>query len=279
MARHGARALATMVAAGALAACGGGGGGGGGAGLVRPAPTPAPPPSPAGPLESAPFGLTQTTDFATAGEQVKFRWDASVKAYEVTLADGRSGRIVPDTINSGSGKLVAADGTVISYASMIVPFPLQYTRRVFLPDAVNFGGYLAFGLPAPAGSVPTSGSASFEGSVTGQAEAPGYGFSAGGPALLQFDFAAGSLTGHMDLTFSGPMDHIDGRRYSFSGMLTSVGATSFSGGLDAGGPSASWLRGQFTGPDAQELMASFEAPMLDFDQWGVIQGVISARRQ
>ena len=210
---------------------------------------------------------------------MKFRWDASAQAYEITLGDGRTGRIVPETPSSATGKLVGADGAIISHARMLASAPREYTNWVFLPGAVKFAsGYLAFGIPAPSGSVPTSGSASYSGEVLGAAKAPGYEYGVSGPALFQFNFGAGTLAGQMDLKLSGPMGEPDLPRYTFSGALTSAGATSFSGTFAINGPTPSWIRGQFTGPKAQELMAGLEAPFLNWTQWGTIEAVVVGKR-
>ena len=112
----------------------------------------------------------------------------------------------------------------------------------------------------PAGSVPTTGSATMDAIVRGltlDGDA-----AVTGTASLQFNFAAGTLAGNFNPVLhpyngSGPFAL---GRYTFVNTVFGVGSTSFSGGFSHADPSLSGVfNGLFTGPNAQELMARCSA--------------------
>jgi hypothetical protein len=45
------------------------------------------------------------------------------------------------------------------------------------------------------------------------------------------------------------------------------------------GPTPSSFQGRFTGPAAQELMASFQAPFSNYGDWGTMTGVIIGKKK
>ena len=119
-------------------------------------------------------------------------------------------------------------------------------------------GWMAFGIPTPAGAVPTTGSATYTALVRGSTIDES--FQVRGTATLAFDFAAGTLGGHFDPThydalLFGSFGQSLGR-YDFTSTVYSAGSTSFSGQLSkAGTAETGAFNGQFMGPSAQELMA------------------------
>src|SRR6478735_7271710 len=85
------RHLLPAAAALAVAACGGSGGGGT---SFIPSPPVTPTPASVGALSIPPSGIMATTDFATTDDNVRIRWNAELKAYEVQLPGYPAGKIV-----------------------------------------------------------------------------------------------------------------------------------------------------------------------------------------
>jgi hypothetical protein len=230
-----------------------------------------------------------TTDFATVGGDVQIRWNADLKAYEVTVPQIGSGKIVQTFFGpfGATGDVIAANGGKLLTAQAFTPY--SYTGRlelVKMPEGPNETGFTlitAYGVPTALGSVPTTGSASYTAELDGRAG----GYWVYGSASLQFDFGGGKLTGHMDPLLNGPMGVPELPRYNFTQTVYSTGSTSFSGSFDVAGPTPSSFSGRFTGPAAQELMATFRAPFQDYPNvtepptpnWGLMEGVMIGKRQ
>jgi hypothetical protein len=213
---------------------------------------------------------------ASIGAFQSVKWNADLRAYEVVI-DGSGGKIAA---GSGFDSIVGPNGSTL-YKVSGVQGVFEYTRygEVTLPDFSGSRAF-AFGVATPAGSVPTTGNATYDAQVIGHAgNWPLY-----GTAQFQFDFAAGKLSGYMDPHTNGPMESPALPRYTFTQTVFSPGSTTFSGSFDFSGPTPSSFNGQFTGPNAQELMAQFTAPFRDWDAqenptiWGVMNGVMVGRR-
>ncbi len=228
------------------------------------------------PLSQAPAGVTSTTNLASIGVLEDVRWNADLNTYEVTY-DGIAARISVTEAGSfaESGKLIAADGSVLNTVQALTGY--SYTRLGYAGFA---DGGFAFGVATPAGAVPTVGTASYGAELTGHAGE----WQLYGTALFQFDFGAGTLSGYMDPETNGAFGSPDLPRYTFTDTVFSRGSTTFSGSFDFKGPASSSFEGRFTGPNAEELMASFKAPFLDWDdkgeptKWGVMEGAIVGKQ-
>ena len=285
------KALGASALALAVCACGGGGGGGASVASIPPAPVVPPPPAPPileGALINPPSGITSTTDFATVGSALQIRWNASAKAYEVTVPQIGSGSVVQTFFGpyGASGKLIGGDGSKLSDVFALKPYAytgiIEFLKSPELPNTSGYYPVSAFGALTPAGAVPTAGSATYAAVLDGRA-GPYWLY---GSASLQFDFGAGTLSGHMDPILNGPYSAPALPRYNFTQTIYSSGSTSFSGSFDVTGPTPSSFSGRFTGPNAQELMASFQAPFLDdpilpdpsVPNWGVMEGVMIGKR-
>jgi hypothetical protein len=274
-----------LAAAGLLVLTACGGGGGGGNNFTPPPPVSPPPPPPsanANPLSAAPLGVTSTTDLTTIGSLEDVRWNAQAGAYEVQIGTV-AGKVAPTAAGpyAQGGDLVAADGSKLPYTIQALT-GFDYTRLGHIASIAPLEAptYFAFGVATPSGSVPTTGTATYDATIDGRAGSwPVY-----GTAQFQFDFGAGKLSGYMDPHTNGPMESPALPRYNFTNTVFSAGSTTFSGSFDVAGPTPSSFHGQFTGPQAQELMATFTAPFLDWDAnempntWGVMEGVIAGRR-
>jgi hypothetical protein len=132
-------------------------------------------------------------------------------------------------------------------------------------------GWLAFGIPTPASGVPTTGSASYLGSVHGTADImqtdllsrPSH-YPAGvdGNVTLSFDFQRGTLGGGMDLFLQGTVDPIKISSFSFKDAVYSSGSTTYSGRFDTLLNGSNFFLGRFTGPNAQETIAAWAVPFV-----------------
>jgi hypothetical protein len=221
---------------------------------------------------------------ASIGVIGEVRWNAALRLYEVEVPGNSLAHI--DPINRANfaetGNLVPADGSP-NRGVVQAWTGLNYTRygHVTAPDGYA-GGAFAFGVPTAPGGVPISGTATYSAQLDGAAYGPNgvpvWGLY--GSATFNFDFAAGTLSGHMNPVLNGPMDVPPLSQYNFVSTVFSVGSTTFSGAFDVVGPTPSSFKGQFTGPSAQELMAGFRAPYFDTfsNTWGELKGVTAGKK-
>jgi len=144
-------------------------------------------------------------------------------------------------------------------------------------QTIHEEGIFAYGIPTAAGDVPTSGSASYSAEITGTFGANTYPPNGiGGDVSLSFNFASGTLSGFMHPKIEDAFDglFVDFGRYDFAQTVYSTGSTTFSGQLSQAGLSANGtFNGNFTGPNAAELMARFQAPYKLGGDQGTIAGV------
>ncbi|HEV8210364.1 MAG TPA: hypothetical protein VGP77_09595 [Vicinamibacterales bacterium] len=167
--------------------------------------------------------------------------------------------------------------------------PLAYTSSGEWDDPIYFPGthsvntgYFAYGVPTEPGDVPVSGSRTYKAGVSGRT-------SAGGPmdvwwvfgtANLTFDFSNGALTGNLNLGVNpGGPGHQSYGIFPFASTNYTVGATRFSGKFSMpGGVEDGFFEGQFTGPQASELMVRWLLPK-SVGPTGSLFGVLVGSRQ
>jgi hypothetical protein len=141
-------------------------------------------------------------------------------------------------------------------------------------------GFVAFGQATPASSIPVTGSATYNALVAGRS-LDQFGV-VGGDATFQFNFGAGTLSGHMDPVYRYNGVQTSLGRYDFINTVFGVGSATFSGRLsNSGTTTLGSFDGRFTGPAAEELMARWAAPYRNpsTQQWNEMFGVIVGRRQ
>lgn len=131
-------------------------------------------------------------------------------------------------------------------------------------------GYIGFGLRTPVGSVPTVGSASYNGLASGSSDIMmpdhllgGYvPLGVDGTVALNFNFGGGTLDGAMTLNISDGMNpHLLGT-YPFKETVFSSGSTTYSGKFDTAASGQNFFLGQFTGPNAQETIGAWALPFV-----------------
>jgi hypothetical protein len=121
------------------------------------------------------------------------------------------------------------------------------------------GTFVAFGRATPAGGTPITGSATYNGVAYGQTLSTAY--DVRGSVQLNFDFAAGALSGYFDPLL---VDTVTGStlaqaRATFANTVFARGGQTFSGTF--AGVTGSTFNGQFTGPAAQEFIGRFIEPL------------------
>jgi hypothetical protein len=282
-----------------LAACGGAGGGGAAVNSTPPPPPPPSSPPPPPPCSGAaclqPVAIFPTiqssTNFAALGLEAggltgsstslinsgfAVSYNAEAGVYVIDLPSSAPAGFYEDTRNTPNsrfwnGKIAEAPANVSVDASVFKPgatnpvIQLTYTTYALYGSTYLGGpfGFVAFGTPTPQSGVPVLGSASYNATVEGATlDAGDY---VKGNATLQFNFAAGTLSGHFDPVIYDLLAYGEGGlslgHYDFTNTIYSTGSTSFSGDLvQAGLSEHGSFNGLFTGPGAEELMARWTAP-------------------
>jgi hypothetical protein len=230
---------------------------------------------------------------------VQFSYNASTNSYQITLPGFQAGTLADTGYGGSEGQLATSSGSHVTagssstlqpaFVSLFVPgssfSPYTYTSfgswngqagMTAAGDILRQEGIFAYGIPTQVGDVPITGSANYSAEVHGSI-GPDWTLSLTGTANLSFDFAGGNLSGSMH---AGIFDDFDGilmdfGKYDFTQTVYSTGSTTFSGKFVVPGlPNAdSSFQGNFTGPNAAELMARFQAPYLFNGQQGSMFGV------
>ncbi len=139
---------------------------------------------------------------------------------------------------------------------------------------------MAFGIPTPVAGVPTTGSATYNGSIGGHSTetafdnlgAAYYPALVEGSISLSFNFGAGSLSGIISPTIYN-LDRRALAPLNFANTIYGSGSTSFSGSFDTSLSGLNSFSGQFTGPQAQELIGSFAFPYASLEDGKAYQAV------
>lgn len=275
---HGENLIVVGALALALSACGGGDGM---AFIPAPPPVPTPTPTPA-PTASEAFGVTSDTQFPAVGDGFQIRWNNQAQSYEISFpASGSTAAQWDRLVRIADGNYYPSSGSF--GVNLHAELPYQYTKlaTVFENGWGTTVGQFAFGVPTTAGEIPASGSASYDARVWGTGRTPdlqqGQYYDVLGTAKLNFDFAAGTLAGSMQNSVVGPYGSFSTPVYEFSQTAYSKSGGTFSGSFAVPNSSASsHFQGQFTGPNAAELMAQWSAPFFDTARTGgAVQGTMS----
>ena len=290
------RTSAIGCAVAVLSACGGGGGGGVASippAPVAPTPPAPPPPTTPPPVPSGAIGLQSPGPFKTYSAQldsvgavtstadaVQFAYSASDNKYTISLPAFQPGQLVTTgasgSFNDGGwtnisntvNDVTAGSGSATQAVRVLLAWPgssnLKYTSTAtWVNPAVDGWKYLgtfAYGIPTAPGDVPTTGSASYSGSISGLIDSY---LSVWGSVSLNFDFGAGTLSGEMKPAYAPIWDEVPLGTYTFRDTVFSRGSTSFSGAFQVNGtPVPSSFQGSFNGPQAAELMAGWTAQVM-----------------
>jgi hypothetical protein len=304
MARNAHLLISAAALSFALAACGGGAGGS--ASFIPQPPVQPPPPPPQEGESVTIFPDPKVGEFASVGATVKGSLNSTAPlgaissngadqphirfmsdgTYQVLLpgqewneivlyGQGNDQRILTDTDNNFEGLTSGSKDNGYRYSE------LAFYRS---SDPEQFGAF-AFGTLTPNGATPTTGSATYTGTITGTSDV--FGSNAGqsfreiasGSVTLNFDFAAGTLGGAMTL---GLIDEVSDTAlqlgtFNFKDTVFGVGSTSYSGKFDTAAAGDNFFLGKFTGPHAEETIGAWALPfVLDVGRTGPSNSVITA---
>jgi hypothetical protein len=213
-----------------------------------------------------------TPGATTIGGGFAVRYDATQQAYIMDTPATTPGPFQASNQDSASWHGNISDYQI--YADVLKPKPANPDSDFEFTTFAAFYAYdwdccpplgaFAFGLATPSGSVPTTGSATYDAIVAG--------FSLdssqliGGTAILQFDFGAGTLAGTFNPVLN-PNNGFGGTSlpaYTFVNTVFGAGSTTFAGGLQTSGiAQLGSFNGLFTGPAVEELMARWQAPYVN----------------
>ena len=290
--------LAGVMSAG-LSACGGGGGGG----SVASVPAPAPAITPASNATitnlvanqnfanddastNVAFDLTTKTTISGTAKQAPLNvsYDATNRSYTLSSSNGSDVFAATDVVSSASGetKYQKTDGASRNYLTLLTtPYTSstsnKYVGLGYWQRNTSNGNrqdtlfdVFTYGLATPASATPRAGTANYGVDVFGLASTPGF-----EPRVFQgrgafnVDFLSGVFSTNTYVTETGLLSGTGitggGVQLQASGHLTS-GSSSFAGNVIYGGQNgriAGQLAGQFYGPGAEELGASFAGQTSD----------------
>ena len=269
---------AAVTLAISTAGCGGGSSGGGAGVQSAPAPPGA---SPSSAVDI--FQSPSTQEFASigTGADLRIRYDASSNKYEVMAEGDGWVRLVDDPLsmpiagNPNTNFAFAGAGPNQSFFLIRAHYSYDVPEVRYLYSNLaawaydGQGGYVAFGMATPSSGVPVTGTSTYDGMIEGSATDTYFdGFvgavaagSVNGTIKLVFDFGGGTLSGsispklYLDTTY--PLG-----TFTFENTIYSAGGTSFSGRFATNAIGVNGFSGQFTGPNAQELIGKFALPYI-----------------
>lgn len=221
------------------------------------------------------FGTVSTAD----ADEAHIRY-TSGGTYEVQLAGANWDQLIP---YKGLANPDPATNNYFQPASVPMNYGYVVTRNsrdngYLYSEVAAWGskaegrwGYTAFGVPTAAGSVPVSGSAAFNGVVSGSTDIMAHDFLLGGYypistdgyVTLDFDFGAGTLDGSMQLFLPiGGMNPVELGKFDFKNTVFSAGSTAYSGTFDTPVAGQNFFLGRFTGPAAEETVGAWAIPFV-----------------
>lgn len=299
--------LLAGAAALSLALTGCGGGGGGGTSFIPQPPVQPPPPSPP-PQQGQSvtiFPNPTVGEFASVGATVHGSADPNVPLGPISTADADQPHIrfmsdgnyyvqLPghdpnELLSFGGGSIRDTDDNFEGLISGSKDRGYSYSELAFhrSSDPQQFGAF-AFGTLTPDGAVPVTGSATYNGTITGTSDVVGSNAGqsfreiATGPVMLNFDFAAGTLRGAMSLGLIDEVsdDALQIGTFNFKDTVFGVGSTSYSGKFDTAAVGDNFFLGRFTGPHGEETIGAWALPfILDVGRAGPSNSVITADHQ
>ena len=292
-----------LILALSLSGCGAGGQAVSSGPIPVPAPAPdiEPPPSNAlaKPQEFATFSIAATEERSAGGAEIvasrlgpsdlRFRYLGEGQGYQVEFPGMPAGSLKFTNPTNGSSRYTVSDAsgqsldTAVFLNSQSGETHYRYTDLAFWVSGASdpeqrktTTGFFVYGTPSSAADIPRSGAGRYEAEVFGKSS---FQSDIGGSAYLDFDFTTGKLAGHMDpvllnKTGFGYDEKLE--RYVFADTIFGMGSARFSGRFAVPGSSgSSSFEGLFTGPDAEELMAQWQAPFRipGTDTWNTMYGV------
>lgn len=218
---------------------------------------------------------------ASAGSQLRIRYDASSSHYQVMLPGGDWTALVDDPSSFFNGaasmsfKLAGSPQSIFiirTHYSLPADIRYRYSNLAVWGIATTDGkgsaaGTTAFGIPTTVAGIPLSGSATYQGMIEGGAtfkcvcgwdgEIANAGI--GGTVSFNFDFGKGSFSGTLN-PYLDAEKRYDLDALTFSNTSFGAGSQIFSGTFNTNVSGPNSFAGQFTGPHAEELIGKWEFP-------------------
>jgi hypothetical protein len=204
-----------------------------------------------------------TSGALPADQQVRIRYDAEGQYYEIQLP----GSAVWERLTGSSGDFITASGSGFGLIPNLAGV-FTYSAAGFWNDSTSTrSGLVVAGVATPSGAVPTTGSATYVGTLIGGSAETSVHPTLGnlrtavtGSINLAFDFGAGTLTGSASPILSYAAQVLNLPAITFTETVYSSGSTSFYGRFATSLPGPNGFSGRFTGPAAQELIGNFAFP-------------------
>lgn len=212
-------------------------------------------------------------------DQAKIRY-SSAGYYEIQMPGGAWDRLVHygflDTPNPEDNNYFEPESVETNFGYLVIGNAAKsgdydYSEiGAWGSAAAGRYGAMAFGEATPSGSVPTTGSATFQGIVWGNADIMQAHLLYGGyvplylegDVTLAFNFGSGSLTGEMSLLAhdGGTAFHLGS--FGFTDTVFSAGSSTYSGSFDSTAAGENFFFGRFTGPNAEETIGAWALPFV-----------------
>lgn len=243
-----------------------------------PSPTPTPAPTPTtSPLPPAPFGLTANQAFATIGwvqtserqpvlptgsADLAFAWVASPGTYEVQLPGYEPARLFftfPGN-NPAAFSLRSLGGASLDRGMVVLTQgKFSGTAHWFAREGSGYpNGQFGFGIPTAPGAVLAATSRTY---ATSSDSGPLYALGSSDGQLV-FNPRDGTVSGYFDVAYTDAWGPYPATRYSLASSSYTPGSPTFTATFEVpGAPFIGVIEGQFTGPQAQELILRWKAPV------------------
>lgn len=207
-----------------------------------------------------------STASITPADQPQMRYDAATNTYQLRFAGGGW--------NTLWTKVEGSDQAALGDITAVIGFDLypEATRSSYPYSALAWYagpgqqfGTLAVGVPTPEAAVPTSGSARYDGIISGETDIFEEDLTNGpfpypdalgvtGTVTLSFDFSGGTLSGSMEPKIGSESLGV----FTFKNGVYSAGA--YSGQFNTSVNGLNGFYGQLTGPNGQELIGGWALP-------------------
>lgn len=280
-----ARLASVGMALALLAGCGGGGDEGAPFSPVQvtppptatpsPSPAPSPTPSPAILYPPAPTEVKSATEFTLFGfssesvsalkaSDVELRWLGSPATYGLRITGVGEGELRQRSASDPALYLVDRNGVTL-LDSLDIPRPLAlYSGLIQGFKEPRFRAL--FGIVTPSTSVPTTGSRSYANA----------GIDGGAPMRITVDFAARRVSGTIGIAWQDAWGPYAPTTFNLTPETFSPGAVEFSVPIEIpGAPAPGTLSARFAGPNAEEMMVTWRAPLRNpyEDGWVTFSGL------
>lgn len=225
--------------------------------------------------EAAPFQISgiggQSYDTGASSAEITYRSDSTISKFKITTPNGTFtwDEAAGDTIDETNPEIVGVANSVPnSFAILVDALALGWEYQTLGAWQTGLGtgsgtiGSISVGAPTPGAGIPTTGTAVFAGNVQGiHVDSAGAQYYVVGDVVVATDFAARAMslatTNTSTISIPGIVT-TPAPSLELSGSMTYAPATnSFAGAMSSAGGMVGTTRGQFYGPNAEEVGGVF----------------------